>query len=236
MDTALIITLVFSIISSILVGIELIITVRNHNKERTVKVVTEQRSNWIQRLREIFVEIVDLLDNSIDSLIKLERQMNNGRSVGGKNFYINELRTKYVKLRLMLNFENAVDLRLLNTLEDLICRIDLEVTYSYVVGFSDYNVKDFVAEKELVVLYMSMYLKAEWERLKQEGKYGKANPQYFEHQYNELLAKNKETIEKLSNKAFRVSLNKIIKYLESDPQFRYENIATYNCLNILDKV
>ena len=61
MNAALIVTLIFSIISSILVAVELLLTVFNHQKERTVQAVTEQRSNWIKELRELFVEIVDLI-------------------------------------------------------------------------------------------------------------------------------------------------------------------------------
>lgn len=208
MNAALIVTLIFSIISSILVAVELLLTVFNHQKERTVQTVTEQRSNWIKELRELFVEIVDLINISIDSFITLEREMAspNHKPNGGQNFNVNELRNKYVKLRLLLNFENSIDKELLNTLEDLICRIDLEVIYSYIVMFGDYNIRDFVAEKDLLVLYMNMYLKAEWERLKKESKTGKANSKYFENKYNELKDKNKFHIEKLKNMAFKVNL------------------------------
>jgi hypothetical protein len=236
MDAALIVTLVFSIISAVCVVVELIITVNNHRKERTVQTVTEQRSSWIQSLRSLFVEIVDLLDHSIDSLITLEREMAspNHRPNDGQEFCVNELRNRYVKLRLLLNFENEIDKELLATLEDLICRIDLEVIYSYIVGFDDYNIKDFVAEKELLVLYMSMYLKAEWERLKQESKTGEADSKYFETKYHELEDSNRSLIIELKNRAYRVKLADIKQFIESNPQYKSINIATYNCLNILD--
>lgn len=133
-----------------------------------------------------------------------------------------------------MNFENEIDKELLATLEDLICRIDLEVIYSYIVGFGDYNIKDFVAEKELLVLYMSMYLKAEWERLKQESKTGEADSKYFETKYHELEDSNRSLIIELKNRAYRVKLADIKQFIESNPQYKSINIATYNCLNILD--
>lgn len=236
MDNALIVTLVFSIISAVLVCVDLSITFFNHRKERTVQTVTEQRANWIQEVRNLFSEIVDYFNRSIDSLITLERKMAspNHRPNSGQEFYIDELRNRYVKLRLLLNFENEIDKKLLNVYEDLICRIDLEVIYSYLVGFGDYKINDFVAEKELLVLYMSMYLKSEWERLKNESKTGKADSQYFIKKYDELYRKNKTLIDELSKRAFRVELSEIKNFIESDPQYKSINIATYNCLNILD--
>lgn len=236
MDIALIVTLVFSILSTLLAGIELLIAFFNHRKERTVQVVTEQRSKWIQELRNLFAEVIDHLDYSIDSMIHLAKQLVHPSLQSPQpNFYIYELRKNYVKLRLLLNFENEIDKELLNTIEDLICRIDINVSYSYIINYGDYNIEEFVAEKELISLYMSMYLKAEWERLKKESKTGKANSSYFEVKHKELIEKNKVLIKDLSEKAFRIELEKLKEFIESDPQFRGKDITTYNCLNIIDK-
>lgn len=233
MDGTLIVTLIFSIISAVLVCIELIITFFNHRKERTVQVVTEQRSKWIQELRGLFAEVIDYFDYAIDSMIYLEKILVNPNNKNKElNFYIHELRESYVKLRLLLNFENAIDKKLLITIEDLICRIDLNVSHSYIINFGDYNIKEFVAEKELISLYMSMYLKAEWERLKKESKTGKADSKYFEVKYKDLYAANEKFINELSKKSFRMDLEKLKEVIEADPQC--SGITTYNCLNIIE--
>ena len=236
MDATLIVTLVFSIISAVLVSVELIVTFFNHRKERTVQAVTEQRANWMQEVRNLFSEIIDCFDSSIDSLITLEKQMlfSGHASDSKRDYYIDELRKHYVKLKLYLNFEHDADKELLNIIEDLICRIDLNVAYAHVINFGDYHISDFVAEKELLSLYMSIYLKAEWERLKKETKTGKADSKYFDIKHKELLSNNKVFVEELKSKAFRAKLKTIKESIESDPQYRGTHIATYNCLNILD--
>lgn len=236
MDTALIITLVFSIVTAFLVIIELIINFFNHRKERNIEAVTEQRAQWIQNLRQVFGETIDLLDLAIDNLIKFERV-----SLGRANYTNNkvvvstcELRKKYTQLRLLLNFSNNADKTILNTLSDLICRLDYEFDYCHMINFPDYFVDEYIAAKELAVLYMNIYLKAEWERLKKESKTGATSSKFFDDAYNKLLEKSKTKIEKLSKTAYRLTLEDFIKFLEESEEFKTINVKPYNCLNLCD--
>ncbi len=234
MDTALIITLVFSIITAILVVAELLLNYINSKKERNNKSVTEQRAQWIQNLRIIFADIIDLFDQAIDSLIKFERKYNGASISSVGNAPVKELRKKFTALRLLLNFDNAADKTIINAISDLICRIDFEFDYCIIIDFPDYYVEEYIAAKELIVLYMSIYLKSEWERLKKESKSGETSSKYFDEIYNELINKNKSKIDALSKKAYRLSLQEFINYLESFEEFKQINIHAYNCLNLYE--
>lgn len=234
MDTALIITLVFSIITAVLVVVELILNFNNHKKERNNKSVTEQRAQWIQNLRVRFANIIELFDQAIDSLIKFERKCNGAfiESVGSAP--VKGLRKEFTSLRLLLNFDNEADKTIVNAISDLICRIDFEFDYCSIIEFPDYYVEEYIAAKELIVLYMSIYLKSEWERLKRESKSGETSSKYFEKKYEELIEKHKSQIDILSKRAYRLSLQQFIKHLENFEEFKQTRINAYNCLNLYE--
>ena len=234
MDTALIITLVFSIITALLVVAELLLNFNNSKKERNNKSVTEQRAQWIQNLRTLFAEIIELLDQAIDSLIKFERKYNGASIASVGSAPVTELRKKFTSLRLLLNFDNAADKTIIKAIGGLICRIDFEFDYCGIIDFPDYYVAEYIAAKELIVLYMSIYLKSEWERLKKESKSGETSSKYFEDKYKELTDKNKSQIDTLSKKAYRITLQGFIEYLESFEEFKQTRINAYNCLNLYD--
>lgn len=234
MDTGTSITVIFSIITSLLVVVELFLTFSNSRKERNNKSVTEQRAQWIQNLRELFAEIIGLFDQAIDSLIKFERKYSGTLidSVGCTPS--KELRKKFTSLRLLLNFDNQADKTIIKAISDLICRIDFEFDYCGMIDFPDYYVEDYIAAKELIVLYMSIYLKAEWERLKKESKSGETSSKYFEEKYTELIEKNNAQIEVLSKKAYKLPLQQFVNYLEGFEEFKQTRINAYNCLNLYD--
>lgn len=236
MDTALIITLVFSVVTAFLVIVEIVINFYNHRKERNIQAVTEQRAQWIQNLRQVFGETIDLLDLAIDNLIRLERGSLGRRNFSDKNIAVStyELRSKYTQLRLLLNFNNTADITILNTLSDLICRLDYEFDYCHMIDFPDYYVNEYTAAKELAVLYMNIYLKAEWERLKKESKTGSTSSKYFDDTYKRIIENNKAKIEKLSKIAYRLTLEDFVKYLEGFEEFKEINVKPYNCLNLCD--
>lgn len=98
----------------------------------------------IEELNEFILHYIE--KDKTQSAIMLSAPWGTGKSYYINNSLIpfleqNESRKSYVKLRLFKNFEHEIDRNLLNTI-------------------SDYNIEEFVAEKELISLYMSMYLKA----------------------------------------------------------------------------
>lgn len=209
------ISMILSIISALLIVAQIIVNIINLKKERNVKTVTEQRAQWIQKIRDEFSETIDLFNKSISELIKFEKLTYNQTD---KKVYIDAnilaLREKYTKLKFMLNFENKVDKLLLKKIADLICIIDYSLQYSFCVNFPDYNVKEIFANKDLIVLFMSMYLKAEWERFKKESKKGSTDSKYFDDAYNKLMDKNQGEIEKLEKCCTKINKKEFIDYIK----------------------
>jgi len=233
MDAALIVTLVFSIVTAILVVVQLIINFGVQRKARNIKAVTEQRSAWIQKVRELFGDVIELFDNAIDALISNESNYNNrNRDASVCAMPTANLRKKFNQLRLMLNFEDEIDKTLLLSIEDLICRAELETMYTWMMQFPDYDVNDFIASKELVVLRMSIYLKSEWERLKKETRKGETSSKYFKAKHKELETTNKELIDKLSQKAYRIKISDIQETINDDSQIKRQG-GIYNPLHLL---
>lgn len=71
-------------------------------------------------------------------------------------------------------------------------------------------------------------------KIKKESKSGETSSKYFEDKYKELTDKNKSQIDTLSKKAYRITLQVFIEYLEGFEEFKQTRVNAYNCLNLYD--
>lgn len=169
--------------------------IEQSRSQRNIETITKNRIEWMQTLKEYISEYVAIVENYIicDQVSDFVKRF----------MKISIIATK---INLHLNFIGIKDKEILDKI-NLINGLILKIYKFDTVSDKRECLKEIcLNEIKLLIIYIQIYLKTEWERVKFESENGNANKFNFNEEFDKYKAKKSQDIKKIENN------NKKIKY------------------------
>lgn len=186
------------ILTAIISSISLYFSVRNNKAVHYVNTVTENRVEWIYKLRSLisqYIALTNIYDNNFYN-------SNSEEDIEKSGKHLSECRRVNSEIKLMLNFSDEKDAEIISVVDKLMnsfqgyyyeafnCEVSKEGFFINNDKMDKYqeDVNDCI---ECIIGKVQIYLKAEWNRVKYESKGEIYEKEIQKFDYNELEEKYK---------------------------------------------